>query len=337
MKEYIKKASEGVSLTEEEAEEAMKLIMSGESTDAQNGAFLTALRIKGESPREIAGFAKVMREYAMKIHPKVDGRLVDVCGTGGDQQHTFNISTTAMFVTAGAGVYIAKHGNRSITSQCGSADILEALGARIDLKPEKIEECIEKTGIGFMFAPLHHPAMKHVMPARKQIGIRTVFNILGPLTNPANAEAQLMGVFDPRLTDKIAKVFKLLGLKHVLVVHGEPGLDEISNIGRTRITEMKDGVIMSKNITPEELNIKKASLEDIRGSTPAENAETARKILSGEIKGPMLDIVLLNAAGGLIVGGVADGFEDGVDIARKVVESGKALKKLEEFTAYTNR
>ncbi|MFC2162849.1 anthranilate phosphoribosyltransferase [Candidatus Altiarchaeota archaeon] len=337
MKEYIRKVADCVDLTEDEAVEAMKLIMGGDASDAQTGAFLTALKMKGESPDEIAGFAKVMREYSTKIAPKVDGILVDVCGTGGDQKHTFNISTTSMFVVASCGVNIAKHGNRSITSKCGSADILEALGAKIDLPPEKIEKCIEEVGIGFMFAPMHHPAMKHVMPARKQIGIRTVFNILGPLTNPANAQAQLMGVFDAGLTDTIAKVFKKLGSKHVMVVHGEPGLDEISNIGKTKISEMNDGVLMSRFIRPEELGIKKASIEDLHGGSPEDNVRIVNDILSGKQSGPMLDITLMNAAGGLIVGGVVKDFEEGIVKARQVIEDGTALKKLEEFIAYTNK
>ncbi|MFH1402636.1 MAG: anthranilate phosphoribosyltransferase [Candidatus Altiarchaeota archaeon] len=337
MKEYIKKVSEGEKLTPDEAEDAMKLIMNGESTDAQNGAFLTALKIKGESPEEIAAFAKVMREYATKINPKVKGRLVDVCGTGGDHKHTINISTTSMFIVAGAGVNVAKHGNRSITSKSGSADLLEALGARIELEPEMIEKCIEDIGLGFMFAPKHHPAMKHVMPARKQIGIRTVFNILGPLTNPANAQAQLMGVFDPTLTDRIAEVFRILGSEQAIIVNGEPGLDELSTIGRTRVSELKDGVIESYRITPEELGLKKASIGDITGSTPEENAKITGEILSGKENGAKTDIVMLNAAGGIIVGGKAGDFKEGLDVAREAIESGKALEKLEEFIEYTNR
>jgi len=337
MKDYIKKVSEGIKLTSEEAEDAMKLIMSGESTDAQNGAFLTALKIRGETASEIASFAKVMREYAEKINPKIKERYVDVCGTGGDHLHTINISTTAMFIVAGAGIPVAKHGNRSITSKSGSADLLEALGAKIDLGMEKIEKSIEDIGIGFMFAPLHHPAMKHVMPARKQIGIRTVFNILGPLTNPANAKAQLMGVFDFKLIDRIAEVFKILGSEQALVVHGDPGLDEISTIGATRITELNEGVIKSYRISPEELGLKKAKLEDIHGGTPEENAGIARNILSGKDTGPRKDIVMLNAAGGILVGGKAEDLKEGLDIARDSIESGKANEKLVEFIEYTNR
>ncbi|OYT55031.1 MAG: anthranilate phosphoribosyltransferase [Candidatus Altiarchaeales archaeon ex4484_2] len=223
MKDFIEKLVDGEDLTADEAANAMKTVMSGEASDAQIASFLTALRIKGETPQEIASLAEVMHDFAEKIYPDVDGTLVDVCGTGGDQLNTFNISTTSMFIVAAAGIPVAKHGNRSITSKCGSADVLEALGVNLDMEFNKIRECIEKIGIGFMYAPLHHSAMKYVMPARRELGVRTVFNILGPLTNPANARAQLMGVFDPDLTEKLANVFKILGLKHTIVAYGEPG------------------------------------------------------------------------------------------------------------------
>jgi anthranilate phosphoribosyltransferase len=335
IREYIKKVSNGEHLTAEEAEEAMSLIMLGQATDAQTGAFLTALKIKNETPEEIAAFAKVMRRHSVKINPEVEGTLVDVCGTGGDSKNTFNVSTTSMFVVAAGGVPVAKHGNRCLTSHCGSADVLEALGARIDLPPERIERSIEEVGVGFMFAPAHHPAMKHVMPARKQIGIRTVFNILGPLTNPANANAQLMGVFDPELTEKIAEVFRQLGLERAMVVHGEPGLDEVSNLGRTRISELNDNAVKSYTITAEDFGVSRAKLSEISGGSPQENAVTLRNILSGREKGPRRDIVLLNAAAGLIVGGKAKYFSDGIELAEGIVDSGKATKKLEEYVEHS--
>jgi len=334
IRDYIRKVSGGEHLTAKEAAEAMSLIMTGQATDAQAGAFLTALKIKSETPEEIAAFATVMREHSVKINPKVSGVLVDVCGTGGDQKNTFNVSTTSMFVIAAAGVAVAKHGNRSLTSKCGSADVLEALGARINLPPERIEKSIEEVGIGFMFAPAHHPAMKHVMPARKQIGIRTVFNILGPLTNPANAGAQLMGVFDGALTEKIANVFLKLGLSRAMVVHGEPGLDEISNIGGTVVSEL-DGYVRTYALKPEDYGMRRASLVEILGGSPEENARILRGILSGADKGPRRDIVLLNSAGGLIVAGKAKDFSEGVGLARQLIDSGKAIKKLDEYIMYS--
>jgi len=334
IRDYIRKVSGGEHLTAKEAAEAMSLIMTGQATDAQAGAFLTALKIKSETPEEIAAFATVMREHSVKINPKVSGVLVDVCGTGGDQKNTFNVSTTSMFVIAAAGVAVAKHGNRSLTSKCGSADVLEALGARINLPPERIEKSIEEVGIGFMFAPAHHPAMKHVMPARKQIGIRTVFNILGPLTNPANAGAQLRGVFDGALTEKIANVFLKLGLSRAMVVHGEPGLDEISNIGGTVVSEL-DGYVRTYALKPEDYGMRRASLVEILGGSPEENARILRGILSGADKGPRRDIVLLNSAGGLIVAGKAKDFSEGVGLARQLIDSGKAIKKLDEYIMYS--
>jgi anthranilate phosphoribosyltransferase len=313
----------------------MTLIMTGQVTEAQAGAFLTALKIKGETAEEIAAFARIMRECAVGISPKVKGTLVDVCGTGGDHKSTFNVSTTSMFVIAAAGIPVAKHGNRCLTSNCGSADVLEALGVKIDLPPEKIEKSIEDVGLGFMFAPAHHPAMKHVMPVRKQLGIRTVFNILGPLTNPANAKAQLIGVYDGGMTEKIAEVLKQLGLSRAMVVHGEPGLDEISNVGKTKVSELSGGRVKTFTISPGEYGIKRARLEDLVGGTPQENAKTLRDILAGRENGPKRDIVLLNAAGGLIVGGKAKDFNGGIALATEIIDSGKALKKLEEYIAYS--
>jgi len=334
MKEIVSKIVGGENLSRKEAEEAMKTIMSGNSNEIEISAFLTALRMKGEAPGEIASFAKIMREFASRIEPKVEGTLVDVCGTGGDMLNTFNISTTSMFVVAGAGIPIAKHGNRALTSKSGSADVLEELGVNLNSDFDKIKESIEKVGIGFMFAPMHHSAMKHVMPVRKQLGFRTVFNILGPLTNPANARAQLMGVFDPNLTETLANVFKILGLDRAIVAHGDPGLDELSTLGKTKISELKDGEVNTYFIKPEEFGLSIAREEDIAGGTAKENSEILVDILSGKDTGPRKDITLLNAAAGILVGGLADNLKEGMEIAKDSLESGKAQKKLEELVNF---
>lgn len=336
MKDTLSKVVSGGHLTTQEAEEAIKKIMNGESNDIEIAALLTGLKIKGETPEEIASFARVMREFAVKINPKVSGTLVDMCGTGGDKSGTFNISTCAAFVVAGAGVPVAKHGNRALTSKCGSADVLEALGVDLGAPPEKIQRSIESVGIGFMFAPMHHAATKHVMPVRKTLGYRTVFNILGPLTNPANAKAQVMGVYDPNLTEKIAEVFKILGLTRAMIVYGEPGLDELSTAGKTKVSELKEGIINTYYIAPEEYGLAQAHMRDLLGGTPEENAETLKKILSGE-KGAKRDIVLLNAAAGILVGGLAEDLEYGLEEAKESIDSGKAEKKLEKFIAYNRK
>ncbi|MBU4265894.1 MAG: anthranilate phosphoribosyltransferase [Candidatus Altiarchaeales archaeon] len=335
MKELISKIVGGENLTAEEAESAMKTIMSGNSNEVEISSFLTALRMKGEASEEIASFAKIMREFASRIEPQVDGTLVDVCGTGGDMLNTFNISTTSMFVVAGAGIPIAKHGNRALTSKSGSADVLEELGVNLNSDFDKIKESIEKVGIGFMFAPMHHLAMKHVMPVRKQLGFRTVFNILGPLTNPANAGAQLMGVFDPALTETLANVFKILGLERAVVAHGDPGLDELSTLGKTKVSELKDGEVNTYFIKPEEFGLSIAREEDIAGGTAKDNAEILKNILAGEDTGPRSDITLLNAAAGILVGGMADNLTEGMEVAKDSLESGKAQKKLEELVKFS--
>jgi len=335
MKEIVSKIVGGENLTKEEAESSMKTIMSGNSNEIEISSFLTALRMKGESPEEIASLAKVMREFASRIEPKVEGTLVDVCGTGGDMLNTFNISTTSMFVVAGAGIPIAKHGNRALTSKSGSADVLEELGVNLNSNFDKIKESIEKVGIGFMFAPMHHSAMKHVMPVRKQLGFRTVFNILGPLTNPANARAQLMGVFDPELTETLANVFKLLGLDSANVAHGDPGLDELSTLGKTKVSELKDGEVNTYFIKPEEFGLSVAKENDIAGGSAKDNAKILTDILSGEDTGPKRDITLLNAASGILVGGMADNLTEGLEIAKESLDSGRAQKKLEEFVEFT--
>ncbi len=326
IKEAISALVSGQSLTMEQAEGAMNEIMSGEATPSQFGAFVTALRLKGETVEEIAGMARVMREKAIPV--AVSGPVVDTCGTGGDGSGSFNISTAAAFVVAGAGLKVAKHGNRSMSSICGSADVLEALGLRIDLGAEQVQKCLEEVGIGFMFAPNFHPAMKYAAAPRREIGIRTVFNILGPLTNPAGAKAQVLGVADGSLTMKMAQVLELLGCHHALVVHGEDGLDEITLGGRTTVCELKKGVIESYSVTPEELGFTRVSVESLRGGSPQENAEILHRILKGE-KGPRRDIVLMNAAAALVAGDRAENLEQGIQIAREAIDSGKALEKLE--------
>jgi len=333
IKEAIKLSVEGKDLSEDQMTGAMRDIMEGKATDAQIGAFLTALRMKGETVEEITGAAKVMREKVTGI--KAPAGTVDTCGTGGDMAHTFNISTTTSLVVAACGVPVAKHGNRSVSSSCGSADVLEALGIKIDLEPGKVEKCLEQTGFGFMFAPLFHPAMKFAIGPRKEMGIRTIFNILGPLTNPAGAERQVLGVFSDKLTEPMARVLGNLGVKHAFVVHGEDGLDEITNTDRTRVTELKDGHISTYFISPENFSFKKAEKADLKGGSAVENAGIVIDILKGG-KGPKRDIVLMNAAAALVAGGKAKDFNEGVTLSSKAIDSGAALKKLEEVKEVSN-
>jgi anthranilate phosphoribosyltransferase len=323
----IGKLIERRDLTEAEAEAAMKCLMSGEATQAQIGSFLTALRMKGETIGEITALARVMREFAARITPKVNDILVDTCGTGGDRIKTFNISTAAMFVAAGAGLVIAKHGNRSVTSKAGSADVVEAMGARIDLPPDEVKRCIETVGIGFMFAPRFHGAMKHAIGPRREMGIRTVFNILGPLTNPASAQAQVMGVFDGELTEKLARVLGKLGCKRAMVVHGLDGLDEISTLGETQISELKNGEVETYKIRPEVVGIERTSAEAIAGKDLVENVQMLIRVLRGE-RGPRRDIVLLNAAAAIVVGGKAHDLREGLTMAADAIDSGRAYEKV---------
>jgi anthranilate phosphoribosyltransferase len=330
----IRKLIEGKNLTEAEAEEAMKCIMSGEATQAQIGSFLTALRMKGETIAEITAFARVMKKFAHRITPKVNGMLVDTCGTGGDKIKTFNVSTAAMFVAAGAGVPIAKHGNRSLTSKAGSADVVEALGVRLDLEPHEVRRTIETIGIGFMFAPLFHSAMKHAIGPRREMGARTVFNILGPLTNPAGAQAQLMGVYDAALTKKLAHVLKKLGCRRAMVVHGLDGLDEISTIGKTQVSELKGGQVKTYKISPEKFGIKRTNKNEIAGADLNENARIMLRVLRGE-RGPRRDIVVLNAAAAIVVSGKARTMREGIAIAERSIDSGKAYEKLEQLVEAT--
>jgi anthranilate phosphoribosyltransferase len=330
IKEGIQKLIDGMDLTYEESQEIMKEIMSGNATDAQIAAFLTALRMIGETVDEITAFTEVMKEFCSQIHPKVSGRLIDTCGTGGDQIKTFNISTTAAFVVAGAGVAVAKHGNRSVTSKSGSADVLERLGLNLNLEPVAVETAIEQIGVGFMFAPAFHPAMKCAIDPRREIGIRTVFNVLGPLTNPANANAQLLGVYDCALIEPLANVLNNLSCEEAMVVHGLDGLDEISTIGKTAIAWLKEGKITTLESVPKDFGIKHAKLEDIKGTTPEESAEITFKIINGCCghENPKEDIALVNAAAGIMVGGKAEDFSYGMELARESIASGAAYKKL---------
>ncbi|NVM53498.1 MAG: anthranilate phosphoribosyltransferase [Candidatus Helarchaeota archaeon] len=326
IKEAISKLIDGVDLSRSEARDVMKEIMSGNATQAQIGAFLTALRLKGETVDEITACAEIMREFANRIKPKAE-KLIDTCGTGGDEIKTFNISTATAFVVAGCGLAVAKHGNRSVTSKCGSADVLEALGLKIDLTPKEVEECINKCGIGFLFAPKFHPAMKYAIGPRREMGIRTIFNILGPLTNPAFAAHQIMGVFDPTLTETLAKVLANLGAKHALVVHGIDGLDEVSTIGKTRISEAYEGNLNTYEVTAKDFGLKQGMKEGILASISVEkNVEDLFKILKGQ-KGPKADIVLANSSVALKAGLNTD-FQKGVELATESIESGKAYEKL---------
>ncbi len=335
IKEAIAKVIVGKDLDEREMVGVMEQIMSGGATDAQIGAFITALRLKGETIAEIAGAATVMRQKATPVPVAAGDVLVDTCGTGGDACGTFNVSTTAAFVVAGAGVPVAKHGNRSVSSHCGSADVLEALGVDLNLAPERIGECVREVGIGFMFAPMLHGAMKYAIGPRREIGIRTIFNILGPLTNPAGANVQVMGVYDPALLEKLANVLGRLGARRALVVCGEGGMDEITVTGETRIADWHDGRVSSYTITPEEVGLGRASLTAIAGgATAEESARQVRSVLAGDA-GPCLDMVVLNAGAALMAAGRASDLAGGVALARQTVESGAALAKLDGLVAFS--
>lgn len=329
IREAIAKLVEQENLAPDEAETVMEEIMRGEATPSQISAFLTSLRMKGETAEEIAGCARAMRAHATKVVTKRNP-LVDTCGTGGDGVSTFNISTVVAFVLAGAGVAVAKHGNRSVSSSCGSADVLEALGVRIDLGPDQVARCIDDIGIGFLFAPRMHPAMKYAMPSRREIGIRTIFNILGPLANPASATIQLLGVYDAPLTKTMARVLDLLGTTGALVVHGAGGLDELSTTGINRVTQIKNGEMTTYDLDPQQFEIPMAELVDLKGGMPEENAGIAMALLQGE-KGAKRDIVLLNAAAGLVVAGEAADFRDGINLASESIDSGEAQNKLQQL------
>ena len=304
-------------------------IMTGKANDTTIAAFLTALRMKGETADEIASFVQVMREFCHRISPNVKGIIIDTCGTGGDKMKTFNISTLAAFIAAGADIPVAKHGNRSVTSKCGSADILEAMGVNMNITPPKVEKIIEKIGIGFMFAPRFHPAMKYVQLVRRQLGIRTIFNILGPMTNPAFAQAQVIGVYDKQLLKKVANALKRLGLTHVLVVNGN-GMDEISTLSATDVVEVVNGCLKNYAIHPRNFGIKKPNLKDLQAHDIETSVRFFKEILEGK-ESPRLDIVLLNAAAAMVVGGKAKNFQDGFDLSNHIVQSGKAFEKFEQF------
>ena len=333
IREAIKMLIDNLNLSEAEMAECMKEIMEGKATDAQIGAFLTGLRIKGETIEEITGAARIMREKAITI--KAPEGVFDTCGTGGDMSHTFNISSTTAIVVSACGVPVAKHGNRSVSSQSGSADLLETLGVKIDLSPEKVETCLFETGFGFLFAPLFHPAMKYAIGPRKEMGIRTIFNILGPLTNPAGARRQLLGVFADNLTETLAMVLGNLGAIDAMVIHGEDGLDEISISDATKVSRFKDGRVENFFIAPEDFGIRRKEIDLIRGGNKEENAMITLSILKGE-RGPKRDIVLMNSAAALMVAGKAEDFRTALLIAADAIDSGVASEKLEEVKKVSN-
>ena len=335
IQEAIAKVIEKTDLSELEMTGVMDEIMSGNASPAQIGSFLTALRMKGETVEEITGAAKVMRDKATRVQAsRADEILVDTCGTGGDSSGTFNVSTTAAFVVAGAGLKVAKHGNRSVSSHCGSADVLEALGVDLNLGAEDIAHCVMRIGIGFMFAPVLHGAMKHAIGPRREIAIRTLFNVLGPLTNPAGANIQVMGVFAPDLTETLAQVLGNLGTRRALVVCGEGNMDEITVTGETRISEWRDGKVQTYTIRPEDFGIQRSAIADIKGETAAAAAAAhLRRILTGEA-GPCLDMVLMNSGAALMAAGRSGSLEAGIDLAREVVNSGAALRKVDELVAF---
>jgi anthranilate phosphoribosyltransferase len=336
IREAISRVIEGEDLSQAEAAAAMNEIMNGDATPAQISCFITALRLKGETVDEITGCARVMREKVTRIETQIEADLlVDTCGTGGDGAHTFNISTTAALVAAGAGLHIAKHGNRSVSSSSGSADVLKALGVNIEADAATVARCVDEVGIGFLFAPMLHPAMKYAIGPRREIGIRTIFNILGPLTNPAGAQVQLLGVYDAGLTEPLARVLNNLGSQHVFVVHGSDGLDEITITDKTYVAELADGQVRSFVIDPEDFGISKADMSSLVGGTAEENAQITLDILKGE-KGPRRDIVLLNSAATIVAGGKAANLIEGIQLAAKSIDSGKALEKLELLRKTSN-
>jgi len=337
VKEAIRKTTKGEDLTRSEMEAAMEEIMAGGATSAQIGSLLTALKMKGETVDEITGAATVMRRKALSVSVADDGTpLLDTCGTGGDGTGTFNISTTVAFVIAAAGVRVAKHGNRSVSSSCGSADVLRELGACLDLGPEQVGNCIDRTGFGFLFAPAFHLAMKYAAGPRQEMGIRTMFNVLGPLTNPAGASCQLVGVYDPDLTEPIAMALHGLGVQSAMVVHGMDGLDEISLSGPTKISRLNEGEITTIFFDPSQVGMKLGRLDGIKGGDAADNARYLRDVLDG-VPGPRRDVTLLNAAAALIVAGRTNDFAQGVQLAAQTIDSGSARNKLRQYLDFTTR
>jgi anthranilate phosphoribosyltransferase len=326
---------DGRDLSRDDARAVMNEIMAGEATQAQVGGFLVALRMKGETPDEIAGFAEAIREQAVVVRPDRND-LVDVVGTGGDGQQTLNISTAAALLAAAAGAGVAKHGNRAVSSASGSADVLEALGFDVELPAERISRSIDELGFGFMFAPAHHPGFRHAAPVRRELATRTVFNVLGPLTNPAGARAQIVGVYDPALVPTIAEALVRLDARRAFVVHGAYGVDELSPAGPNLVCEVVDGTVREREIDPLDLGVARCAPEDLRGGTPAENAAAIRAILSGEERGARRDAILLTAAGAIAAGGHADDLRDGLELARETLDSGAAAERLDALVAFSH-
>jgi anthranilate phosphoribosyltransferase len=334
LRALISKVATGATMTRDEAAHVFDKMMSGEATPAQMGGLLMALRLRGETVEEITGAVTTMRAKMLTVDaPK---GAIDVVGTGGDAAGSYNISTCAAFIVAGAGVPVAKHGNRALSSRSGAADVLGALGVKIELAPEEISRCIREAGIGFMFAPAHHPAMKHVGPARVELGTRTIFNLLGPLSNPAGVKRQMVGVFARPWIEPLANVLGALGMERAYVVHGSDGLDEITTTGPTYVAELSDGKVRTFEITPEEVGLKRATSGDLKGADAAHNAEALRGVLEGK-PGPFRDVALLNAAAALVVAGKAKDLKDGVQLAAKSVDSGEAKKRLDRLVAVSNR
>ena len=332
IREAISAAAGGESLAMADAVVVMREIMEGVATPAQLGAYLTALSLKGETPEEIAGFVTVMREKSLRVN--APGRAIDTCGTGGDRKGTFNISTAAAFVVAGAGLTAAKHGNRAASGECGSADVLEELGVRIELPPAGVERCLREIGIGFMFAPAYHPAMRYAAPVRREIGIRTVFNMLGPMTNPAGVSCQLIGVGYPEAGAKIAEVLRLLGTDHAIIVHSDDGMDELSLGSDTVGWEVREGMVRPYRVRPRELGLPPATPDDLRGGSPADNAAMMRAVLSGA-SGPIRDAVALNSGAALVAGDMASSLAEGIELAAAAIADGRAAAKLAALIALT--
>jgi anthranilate phosphoribosyltransferase len=344
--EAVRQLVDRKDLSRIEAAAAMEAIMSGAATNAQIAAFLTALRMKGETVEELIGFAQVMRQKAVRIRVHDDEvagmtgtdreMLIDTCGTGGDATGTFNVSTATAFVVAGAGLKVAKHGNRSVSSLCGSADVVETLGINLDLTPQKVARCVDEVGIGFLYAPLLHTAMRHVMPVRREMAIRTVFNMLGPLTNPASANAQIIGVYSAALTEPLARVLAELGTVRAFVVHGADNLDEISNTGESRVSEVREGMVRSYTVRPEDFGLARTTIGELMGGDREENARIIRAILDGDA-GPKRDIVLMNSAAALVAGAKARDLKEGVGLAAHSIDSGASLRKLEALIGLSRR
>jgi len=336
IQQALQQVLDGRDLSRDDTRAVMSEIMAGEATPAQIGGFLVALRAKGETADEIAGCAEAMRAHVLSVRPRRDD-LVDTAGTGGDGAHTINISTAAALVAAAAGAAVAKHGNRAVSSACGSADVLEALGFALEQEPERIAQSIDELGFGFLFAPSHHPAMRHAAPVRKELATRTVFNVLGPLTNPAGARAQVVGVYSPELVRTIADVLATLGARRAFVVHGAGGIDELSPAGENLVAEVVEGTVRERRLDPEaELGLPRCDVEELRGGTPAENAAAVREVFAGA-DGGRRSAILLNAAGAIAAGGHADDLREGLELARETIDSGAAAERLEQLIAFSRQ